>query len=406
MSAVSPSPRATPPLECAASTAPRAVNETLRLETLHAYAILDTPREAAFDDITNLAALICNAPMALISLVDADRQWFKSEVGMGAQQTPLHSSICAHAILEDEVLVVEDTLAEPRFACNPLVSGEPYLRFYAGAVLRSPDGLPLGSLCVLDTLPRSITPQQLDALQALARQTMALMELRRTLAMAQEANHYRARLMAIAGHDLKTPLRSAGYALEKLRRTLPSDAPTLPALDDARVSLGQISRGFDQLASLAIAGGDEVRPDLIDLPLQDVIDDILATWRRPAQQRGLRLRNVPTSLRVRSHRTLLSTLLGNLLGNAVKYTENGSVLIGCRRHGDQVAIEVLDTGVGMDAQDAREIFSAFRQANPHGEGLGLGLWIVSRTAQTLGYPVEVHTRKGRGSRFRVVVPLA
>jgi signal transduction histidine kinase len=384
--------------------APLLPNEVLRLDALRSYGILDTPREAAFDDITKLAAMICNAPMALISLVDHDRQWFKSDVGLGAEQTPLESSICAHAILQDEVFVVNDTLGDPRFIHNPLVSGDPHLRFYAGAVLRTPDGLPLGSMCVLDTVPRHLAPQQLEALTALARQAMAQMELRRTLTLAQEANRYRARLMAIAGHDLKTPLRTAGYALDKVRRKV--DAETAAQLAPAKEALAQIHREFDQLASLAVAGGDFAQPDLVELPLQEVFASILATWRRPAEVRGLRLRAVPTTLRVRSHRTLLATLLGNLLGNAVKYTETGKVLIGCRRRGDQVVVEIIDTGVGMDGDDAREVFNAFRQTNAKSEGLGLGLWIVSRTAQTLGYTVTVSTRKGHGSRFSVTLPLA
>jgi signal transduction histidine kinase len=383
--------------------APLSPNEGLRLEALRSYGILDTPRESAFDDITQLAAMICNAPMALISLVDKDRQWFKSNVGLDAEQTPLDASICAHTILQDEVFVVNDTLGDPRFIHNPLVSGDPHLRFYAGAVLRTPDGLALGSMCVLDTVPRQLAPQQLQALTALARQAMAQMELRRMLTLAQEANRYRARLMAIAGHDLKTPLRTAGYAIDKVRRKV--DAETAAQLEPARDALSQIGREFDQLASLSVAGGDFAKPDLVDFPLQDVLNAIMSTWRRPAELRGLRLRMVPTSLRVRSHRTLLSTLLGNLLGNAVKYTHTGKVLLGCRRRGDQVVVEIIDTGVGMDAEDAREIFNAFRQANTQQDGLGLGLWIVNRTAQTLGYPVHVSTRKGHGSRFSVTLPL-
>jgi signal transduction histidine kinase len=258
-------------------------------------------------------------------------------------------------------------------------------------------------MCVLDTVPRQLAPQQLQALTALARQAMAQMELRRMLTLAQEANRYRARLMAIAGHDLKTPLRTAGYAIDKVRRKV--DAETAAQLEPARDALSQIGREFDQLASLSVAGGDFAKPDLVDFPLQDVLNAIMSTWRRPAELRGLRLRMVPTSLRVRSHRTLLSTLLGNLLGNAVKYTHTGKVLLGCRRRGDQVVVEIIDTGVGMDAEDAREIFNAFRQANTQQDGLGLGLWIVNRTAQTLGYPVHVSTRKGHGSRFSVTLPL-
>lgn len=189
------------PLPCA----PKPPSEALRLQALRSYGILDTPREAAFEDITKLASIICQTPIALISLVDADRQWFKSERGMGERETPLFKSMCAHALLDNDVLVVPDTREDARFARNPLVTGESPLYFYAGALLKTPDGLPLGTVCVLDRQPRQLTDEQVDALRALARQTMAQLELRRALLIAEESNRYRSRLMAIAGHDLKTP---------------------------------------------------------------------------------------------------------------------------------------------------------------------------------------------------------
>ncbi|MCF5933123.1 GAF domain-containing protein, partial [Xanthomonas perforans] len=140
------SDRAAEPLPCA----PKPPSEALRLQALRSYGILDTPREAAFEDITRLASIICQTPIALISLVDADRQWFKSELGMGERETPLFKSMCAHALLDNDVLVVPDTREDIRFSRNPLVTGEAPLYFYAGALLKTPDGLPLGTVCVLD----------------------------------------------------------------------------------------------------------------------------------------------------------------------------------------------------------------------------------------------------------------
>src|SRR5882757_6300605 len=129
-------------------------NEAERLQALRSYGILDTAVEPAFDDITRIASYVCQTPISVVNLIDEGRQWFKSEIGLGARQTPLDSSICAHAILEHSFLEVPDTTRDPRFACNPLVTGAPHLRFYAGALLRTPDGLPLGTVFVLDTKPR------------------------------------------------------------------------------------------------------------------------------------------------------------------------------------------------------------------------------------------------------------
>jgi PAS domain S-box-containing protein len=158
--------------------------EAQRLEALESYGILDTPPEPAFDDIARLAAQICDAPIALVSLVGKERQWFKSELGIGMQETPRSMSICATALQEKELLVVADLTRDPRFSDNPLVTGAPHVRFYAGAVLRTPEGLPLGTVCVLDPKPRphGLKEGQAFTLRVLARQVMTQMQLRRAIA--------------------------------------------------------------------------------------------------------------------------------------------------------------------------------------------------------------------------------
>ena len=152
-----------------------------RLEALNSYGILDTPVEEDFEDIVKMASGICNAPISLISLVSAGRQWFKAAVGVGLSETPLNMSICAHAIQQGELFVIPDTTKDERTSENPLVSGDPHVRFYAGAQLLSPEGFPLGTVCVLDYKPRTLSTREADALKSLARQVMTLLELRRAL---------------------------------------------------------------------------------------------------------------------------------------------------------------------------------------------------------------------------------
>ena len=154
--------------------APLPGNETARLRVLRELGVLDTPPEPAFDDITALAAHVCKRPIALVSLVDTDRQWFKSGRGLDVQETPRDIAFCAHAILNpEEVMVVPDTQQDERFADNPLVTGAPHLRFYAGAPIVTADGEALGTVCVLDRQPGELTLEEVEALRALARQAMA-----------------------------------------------------------------------------------------------------------------------------------------------------------------------------------------------------------------------------------------
>lgn len=142
--------------------------EARRLSALAQYKVLDTPREPAFDEVAALAAKLCDAPIAIVNLIGDGRQFFKAEVGLGVRETPLESSFCAKAILEQDFLLVPDATQDPRFQSNPLVTGEPHLRFYAGALLKTEEGLPIGTLCVLDHRPRQLTELQQETLRVLA----------------------------------------------------------------------------------------------------------------------------------------------------------------------------------------------------------------------------------------------
>ncbi|NYT40225.1 PAS domain-containing protein [Sphingomonas sp. R-74633] len=167
--------------------------EQQRLQALEAYDILDTAAEPAFDEIARLAADICGTPIAVVNLIARDRQFFKAEVGLGVRETPLETSFCAHAILESEFLEIPDATQDKRFDCNPLVTGEAHLRFYAGALLKSVEGWPIGTLCVLDTEPKQLTELQQRTLKVLARQVMAQLDARRELKRRDEADQrYRA----------------------------------------------------------------------------------------------------------------------------------------------------------------------------------------------------------------------
>nr|WP_240456461.1 PAS domain S-box protein [Sphingomonas yabuuchiae] len=155
--------------------------ERRRLAALDRYGVMDTPREPTFDELAALTARLCDTPIAVVNLVGEGRQFFKAEVGLGVRETPLHSSFCAHALLEEDFLIVPDLREDARFACNPLVTGSPHIRAYAGALLKTGDGLAIGTLCVLDYRPRAFTDVQQETLRVLARQVMAQLDLRRSV---------------------------------------------------------------------------------------------------------------------------------------------------------------------------------------------------------------------------------
>ena len=171
---------------------PKPKNEKQRLKVLWQYDVLDTVPEEVFDDLTDLAAHICEAPIALISLIDEDRQWFKSKIGVTISETSRDISFCAHAILNNDLLIIPDATQDERFKNNPLVTSDPKIRFYAGAPLLTPDGHALGTLCVMDNMPRTLRSEQQQALRVLARHVVTQLELRRharELAAAREHTH-------------------------------------------------------------------------------------------------------------------------------------------------------------------------------------------------------------------------
>jgi GAF domain-containing protein len=172
---------------------PAPTQEAARVAALDRYAILDTEPEQAFDDLVTLAAYVCKTPIAMLSLVDDHRQWFKSKVGVQTRETPRDTSFCAHAIQQEDLFIVPDTLKDPRFKENPMVTGEPHIRFYSGAPIINEDGFALGTLCVIDRQPRELDSEQKEALWALSRLALAQMELRQNLQLLKEALNDRTR---------------------------------------------------------------------------------------------------------------------------------------------------------------------------------------------------------------------
>lgn len=332
---------------------PVAWQEKDRLSALRRYDILDSPPEEAFDDFVEIAAEICDAPMALVTFVDEGRQWFKARLGLGGTQTPLEHSVCAHAIRQDGVFVVPDLSRDARFAHYPAVVQDPNLRFYGGAVLETAEGLPLGTMCVLDRKPRpeGLTETQEHALEALARQVMAQLELRRALRERNEALAEKNILMQEVHHRVKNSL-SAVQTLLQLQAEMSAD-PT--AAQELRESAGRVltfSAMHEQLYRTGAAAEVDLSAYLRQLVRDQVSGHAGARGRR-ADFTG------PVIVWPASEAPTLGLILVELLTNSFKYGA-GQV---------SVMLEVIEGGVMMRVEDEGQLPPGFDPAKSTGFGM-------------------------------------
>lgn len=382
-------------------------DEGRRVAALRAYDILDTPREEEFDEVVRVVSAICGTPISVINLIDSERQWFKAEIGLGVRETPLPASICSHAILQPDLFIVPDTLADQRFSDNPLVTGDPRLRFYAGALLKTPEGLPLGTICVLDYKPRDLDENQKALLRLTARQIMKMMELRRLnaaeriareraethaeattarLAHANRESDLREQFIAVLGHDLRNPLASiqAGAQLVK-RGKLTLDE----MLQLTQGSISRMSALIDNILDFARGrlgtGIDLARTEVLLTPtLTQVVDELRAA----APDRRIAA-NIAMSESVFCDPGRIGQLLSNLLGNAVVHGAPGTPIdVEAKVKVKDGTFELSVRNAGDPIPDAAlaKLFQPFfrGEARPSQQGLGLGLYICSEIARAHG----------------------
>lgn len=382
-------------------TAPLPDNEAKRLDALRSYAVLDTLPEKHFDDITELASMICDMPIVLISLVDKDRQWFKSKVGLNADETPRDVAFCAHAILDhNNTLIVEDALQDARFADNPLVTAGPTARFYAGAPLVTPEGFALGTLCLIDHKPRTLTPLQLRALTILSHKVMTELELRRSINMLDKNYGKMTGLMEnladsnkeleiftqVASHDLQEPLRSI-VGLSDLLDDEHGDAMPAEARNYVQMIKSSSQRMIFMVRDmLEYARMDAIAPQLpTKFSAQEELDTVLAQLGDIINQKRAVI--TASALPELSGNNLqFARILQNLVGNAIKYQAPHSqplVHISCKDIGTHWQFEVQDNGIGIKPEYLEKIFQPFTRLHSSHvyEGTGLGLAICRKIVE-------------------------
>ena len=389
---------------------PLPVNEAGRLAALDSYGILDTAPEQAYDDFTQLAASICGVPIALISLIGKDRQWFKSKIGLEPPETPREQAFCAHAIVDNQLLVVADAANDKRFEGNPLVTGVPHIRFYAGAPLVTASGHGLGTLCVIDRIPRELTGEQLASLQALSRQLMAQLELRRALGLLTEAERAKKIFVAHVSHELRTPLTSIRGALALVRDSdanLDDDSREL--LSAAHRSANRLLELVNDLLDLERVGSGERTINKRDCDLAAAIDRAAETVRPIAADAGVAIKRTPGEVQLHADPDRLTQVVVNLLANAVRFSpRGGTVTVGVARAAGRVRVTIDDQGPGVPLAFREAIFQPFKQvegsaAHKKG-GTGLGLAISQAIVAEHGGALQVSDAPGGGARFWFDLP--
>lgn len=394
-------------------SAPLHYEEQERLQKLLEYEILDTETEQVFDDLTLLASEICGTPISLITLIDHDRQWFKSKVGTEVSETEREIAFCSHAILQDHVFEVEDALRDERFHDNPLVAGNPDIRFYAGMPLKTPEGLPLGTLCVIDQKPNKLTPQQKRSLEILSREVIGQLELRVKTKRLEKANQFKTDFLSNMSHEIRTPLNAIiGFSeviLADPEKYLnhPMAQQYLEHIDFSGKHLLSMINAVLDLSKIE-AGKMELSPVTFDLC--DTIDNLSQILQVTAEKAGVTLVNhyaSDASYEVWLDVGKLSQIIINIVNNAIKFSDNGSsVNINTKINKGALSIEVIDEGVGISKTDLKKVFDKYQQVGKKsGAGTGLGLSITMGLVELMGGDIVMKSKLGKGTTVTIKIPL-
>lgn len=387
------------------------VQEKERLKNLKSYSILDSLPETDYDNIASIAAEICGTPISLISLIDDKRQWFKARHGTEATETPKEHAFCAHAINDPgNVFIVQDARTDERFHDNPLVTGDPNIIFYAGVPLVGEEGLPLGTLCVIDDKPKILSQSQKRSLTALSDQVMNLLNLRKNEKLLKEAllnleekNQELERFAFIAAHDLKSPLVGVSGIAQMF-----SEAYEPLVDDDGKHMLQLLISSTDKLGSLIDGLLDYSKSEKLLTEEKSNIDpdslknEIAGLF---TFSNNLQLDLTSSVSKLYANKTVLDQILINLVTNAIKYNDKNLIEIelGISENDTHYNFYVQDNGPGIDPKYHDRIFNIFETVTAKDKfgkaGNGIGLATVKKIVIKSGGSIKIKSEPEKGARF-------
>lgn len=408
--------------------APIPANEKERLQELIRYEVLYTQYEEDFDQIVQLASAICKTPISTITLLDFNKQWFKAKIGIENTEGDRDVSFCGHAIVQDEaIMIVNDALADQRFIDNPLVLGDPNIRFYAGYPLVSPSGYKLGTLCVIDRVPRSLTPEQELTLKTLGNQVVKLFELRlrnkevearnklveEQKIQLQESAAVQNKIISIIAHDVRGPVTSLKTMIELTKTKSLTEEETAVLLD---MLDKQLDGTLDMLTNLVDWGSMLLKKGKLSITsvnVSSVVDKIFKNLSSMVQLKGNQFQNlVAHDIAVMADENTLRFILRNIISNANKFTTNGTITVHVQpnKNDNSISIIVSDTGCGMSSEIQQHLFNPAKRHSREGthkeKGSGLGLILVKEFAEAMHASIEVKSEPGKGTSFSVLLPVS
>jgi len=383
--------------------------EIKRLETLRKYDILDTPPDGTYDRIVKLVAKLLNAPIAIVSLVDTDRIWFKSAFGLNVQQIPREEGLCASAIFSKDFYMVENALKDPRTLRNSLVTSEFGLRFYAAVPLTTSDGFNLGTLCVLDKKPRTLNNTEQQILEDLAYVVIEQLELR---LMARSAINSQNKMAYMITHDVRSAVCNIPFLVDLIKEQKGNPDEVEEMGDMIKSFADKSIQAVDSFLRYAVNSSKDIPYRFESFDLSELTNKVISTNKVIASKKQQKIKSsVETNILVNGDKTRLSELIDNFLSNAIKYSPSGKdITVLLEKKGEKVILEVKDNGQGMTIEDMNNAFKQFSKlsAKPTGNEVstGLGLWIAKEIAERHGGNVKVKSEgKDKGTIFTIELPM-
>lgn len=385
-------------------------NEEQRLGRLYEYSLLDTFQEDEYDQITKMASKICGTPISLISLIDKERQWFKSNIGLSVPETSRDFAFCAHAInFPQETFVVPDSRKDERFFDNPFVLNDPNIVFYAGVPLVTEDNLALGTLCVIDSQPKELSKGEQEALEILAKQVVKLFELRKkTKDLERLVNDLKIKNQSleefarVAAHDIKSPINniiSLSAIIRKEESGLTLEGQELvQMIGSSAENLSQLIDGILRLSRSSTLLAEE--RSWIDFP--QFIDKLLKML--GANEKRKIILNLEVG-KIFTNKIALEQIFMNLIANSLKYntSKNPSLELNARLMGNKLQFMVGDNGPGVSQKDQERIFTIFQtttnQSIDGKPGTGIGLATVKALIEGLGGTIKLESESEKGAQF-------